>query len=167
MRLYLMRHGIAIDRADPGCPEADADRPLTQEGRERTRLALHGLVSLGVVVDRIVSSPLLRCLQTAELGAEALGVPRLALETHAGLVPGGDPTDLCAVLRSLPDDGVLIVGHAPDLDLMAARLLGLPGPVTALKKSGVAVLSQKPGAPTARLLGVYEPKTLRRLGRSE
>ena len=167
MRLYVMRHGIAIDHADPACPDSDADRPLTLDGKERTRLALHGLVSLGSVVDRIVSSPLLRCTQTAELAAEILGVPRLAVETHAGLAPAADATELATALRNLPDDGVVVIGHAPDLDLLIARLLGLPAPVTALKKSGVAVIRLKTGTPIARLIGVYEPKTLRRLGRAE
>lgn len=167
MRIYVMRHGIAVDRTDPAAPENDADRPLTLDGRERTRLALHGLVSLGVVVDRVVASPLVRCVQTAELVSEILGVPRLAMETHAGLQPDADQSELLAGLRNLRDDGVMLIGHAPDCDDTVAKLLGLPLPITALKKSGVVVLSLKSGAELARLVGVYEPKTLRRLGRLE
>lgn len=167
MRIYVMRHGIAIDRADPAAPQSDGDRALTLDGKERTRLALNGLISLGVVVDRVVASPHLRCVQTAELVSEVLGVPRLAMETHAGLLPEADQAELLAGLRNLRDDGVMLIGHAPDCDETVAKLLGLAHPITALKKSGIAVLSLKSGAEHARLVGVYEPKTLRRLGRAE
>lgn len=167
MRLYVMRHGIAMDATSPDAPETDADRPMTADGIERTRLALHGLVSVGAVVDRIVSSPYLRCTQTATLASEILGVPKLAAETHVGLSPDGDFAELLTALRRLPDDGVLLVGHSPGVDLLIASLLGLPQPVTALKKAGVAALQCKSGQELCKLVGLYEPKTLRRLGRIE
>lgn len=167
MRLYCMRHGIAADRADPAFADRDGERPLTVDGRERARLALHGVGALGAVVDRIVVSPLLRCTQTAEIAAQILGVPRLSVETHAGLLPGADPTELLAGIRNLRDDGVLIIGHAPDLDDLVAKLVGAAAAVTALKKAGCAVVQLKSGAAAGTLIGVYEPKTLRRLGRVE
>jgi phosphohistidine phosphatase SixA len=167
MRLYVMRHGIAVDPTSPDAPSADADRPLTSAGVERTRLALHGLIALGTVVDRIVTSPLLRCAQTATLAADVLGVPRLSIETHPGLAPDGESSELCAALLRLPDDGVLLIGHSPGVDQLVSRLLGLPENVTSLKKAGVAVLQFKAGQPRCQLLGVYEPKALRRLGRVE
>jgi phosphohistidine phosphatase len=167
MRLYIMRHGIAIGSDDPGAPAEDGDRPLTAEGVERTRAALQGLISFGAVVDRVVASPLLRCTQTAQLASEVLGVPRFSLETHTGLAPGADFAELIEGLRRLPDDGVLVIGHSPDVDLLSAALLGLPNPITSLKKAGLLILQLRTGQPLAKLVGVYEPKVLRRLGRTE
>ncbi len=167
MRIYVMRHGIAVEPGDPTAPATDEERALTHDGIERARLAFHGMVAMGVVVDRIVASPLLRCTQTAELAAEILGVPRFSVETHPGLRPDGDFGEMLVSLRRLPDDGVLLVGHSPSVDLIVARLLGVPAPVTALKKAGMAVLTGKSGQENCRLVAMLEPKLLRRLGRSE
>lgn len=167
MRIYIFRHGIAVDAGAPTAPEADADRPLTAEGTERTRMALHGFISMGAVVDRIWTSPYARCAQTAMLAAEVLGVPRMSVDRRPELVPEGDPTVLLAQLPQLHDDGVMIIGHSPMVDTMIAQLLGLGTPISALKKAGLAVLQHKPGMIHAKLLGLYEPKTLRRLGRVE
>src|SRR5262247_3681236 len=73
MNLYLMRHGIAVDSDQPG-PEADGARPLTQKGLKRTRRAARGLRRLGVSFDGILTSPLVRARQTAEIVADALGL---------------------------------------------------------------------------------------------
>lgn len=167
MRLYVMRHGIAIDSADPAAPAEDADRALTAEGVERTRAALQGLISFGAVVDRVVTSPHLRCTQTAQLASEVLGVPRFSVESHSGLAPAADFGELIAGLRRLPDDGVLLIGHSPDVDKITAALLGLTAPITALKKAGLVVLQLRTGQEVAKLAGVFEPKVLRRLGRTE
>ena len=94
MRIYIFRHGVALDAADPSAPELDADRPLTADGTERTRMALHGLISMGAVVDRIWTSPYVRCVQTAQLAAEVLGVPRMSIEKLTEMEPGGDPASL-------------------------------------------------------------------------
>lgn len=167
MRLYVMRHGIAIDSVDPGAPAEDSDRALTAEGVERTRAALQGLISFGAVVDRVVTSPYLRCTQTAQLASEILGVPRFSVESHGGLAPGADFDELIAGLRRLPDDGVMLIGHSPDVDKITATLLGLAAPITAIKKAGLVLLQLRTGQELAKLIGVYEPKVLRRLGRTE
>jgi phosphohistidine phosphatase len=167
MRIYIFRHGVAVDAADPAAPELDADRPLTADGTERTRMALHGLISMGAVVDRIWTSPYVRCVQTAQLAAEVLGVPRMSIEKLTEMEPGGDPASLLARLPLMHDDGVMLIGHSPSVDQMLCQLLGLAEPITALKKAGLAVLQQKSGMTRAKLLGLYEPKTLRRMGRVE
>jgi phosphohistidine phosphatase len=159
-----MRHGVALERQDPATSD-DAERPLTAEGLERTRLAAHGLVTLGAYIDAVVTSPLKRAVQTAAIAAEALGVPPLVIERSDLLVPEASPDDLLPVLRAMQVESVLLVGHAPHLDLLVARLLGVTRSVTSLKKAGVAVLEAKLHSDTARLVALYEPKTLRQLGR--
>ncbi len=162
MRLFIMRHGVAVDRHDPN---EDASRVLTLEGIERTRLSAHGLVTMGASIDCILTSPYLRATQTAAIVGEALGVPRLAIENCDALMPEADPVTLLPILRGLEVETAMCIGHAPQLDLLIARLLGSPHAVTQLKKAGVAVIEARLHSDTARIIAVYEPKTLRQLGR--
>ena len=71
MRLYLMRHGIAIDREDPDCP-TEEERYLTSKGIDRTRSAAHGLAELKVKPAVLLTSPLVRAVQTGEIVCEVL-----------------------------------------------------------------------------------------------
>ena len=71
MELYIVRHGIAIDREDPKCP-ADPERYLTEEGVEKTKGVAKGLAALGVAPGLFLTSPYTRALQTAEIFADAL-----------------------------------------------------------------------------------------------
>lgn len=162
MRLYVMRHGVAMDRHDPAAP-SDPERPLTADGTERTRLAVLGLASLGVHVERIVTSPHLRALQTAQIAAELLGHSRLSVDVLPELAPALPVEDVVKALDKSPLS-TLVVGHAPELDALIAQLVGATQPLTALKKAGVAVLDVR-GTSGGRLLAVYEPKVLRQLGR--
>ena len=66
MRLYLMRHGIAIDREDPDCP-SDPERYLTPKGIQRTRAAARGLRALRVKPTALLTSPFVRAVQTGEV----------------------------------------------------------------------------------------------------
>jgi len=68
MQLYIVRHGIAIDREDPKSPP-DPDRFLTEEGIERTKQVAKGVVALGATADLLMSSPYVRAMQTAEIFA--------------------------------------------------------------------------------------------------
>ena len=71
MRLYLMRHGMAIDREDPDCPP-EAERYLTPKGIERTRAAAHGLLELNIKPTVLLTSPYVRAVQTGEIVCEVL-----------------------------------------------------------------------------------------------
>ena len=71
MELYIVRHGIAIDREDPKSP-AEADRYLTEEGVEKTQQVAKALSALDLHADLLVSSPYVRAMQTAEIFANAL-----------------------------------------------------------------------------------------------
>ncbi len=164
MLLYLMRHGPAVNREDPDCPP-DAERPLTREGAQRTRQAALGLRRLGVKPQVILSSPLLRALQTAEAVAEVLGLPKEKIRRTAVLEPEADPAEFLKEIARLTSDETLCAGHAPNLDELIAHAVGARVPFTSLKKAGVACLGFEPGA-SARgsLLWLYPPKVLRFLG---
>src|SRR6202043_1937585 len=70
MKLYLLRHATAVDVAS-----SDAERELTREGREEARIAGAALTELGVKLSRILTSPLVRARQTAEIVAKVLKFP--------------------------------------------------------------------------------------------
>jgi phosphohistidine phosphatase len=163
MRLYLMRHGSAVDREDPGCPP-DPERPLTAEGRKRTREAALGLKWLDVAPDRVLTSPFLRARQTAEIVLEVLGRSTLKPEPSDALLPAADPSLLRKALAARSGRHVLCVGHLPHLDGAIAHLLGAPRAVTELKKAGVVCL-ELPASGAGTIRWAAPPKLLRRLGR--
>lgn len=164
MILWLMRHGIAIDREDPGCPD-EADRFLTEEGQMRTRDAALGLAALELKPDRVLTSPYTRARQTAELAAAALSFPVEKIEESPHFLPSALAARTVALLAEAPVETVLACGHAPHLDELVAWLVGAPRPVTRLKKAGLAVVElASMSRAGGELAALYTPKVLRRLG---
>ena len=165
MHLYIVRHGIAVDREDPHCPP-DPERYLTEEGVDKTKAVAKGLAALGVSPDLFLTSPYVRAVQTAEIFADALGYLRQKIRRSDVLLPGTEPSLL---FRELAKDkqasSVLLFGHAPHLDDVIAAALGAKKPITALKKAGVALLELKRISPPIGLLvWLAIPKLLRRAG---
>ena len=90
MILYLVRHGIAIDREDPKCP-AEAERYLTEEGLKKTRDVARGVASFVEKPDLFFSSPYVRAMQTAEIFCAALEFPKQKIRRTNFLLPGSEP----------------------------------------------------------------------------
>lgn len=166
MQLYIVRHGIAIDREDPKCPP-EAERHLTEEGVEKTKQVAKGAAALGVAGDLFVTSPYVRALQTAEIFADALDYSRQRIRRNELLLPGSEPTLLFRELaRERQASSVLLFGHAPQLDEVIATALGSKRHLTALKKAGVALLELKRiSPPMGVLVWLATPKMLRRAGK--
>jgi phosphohistidine phosphatase len=163
MRLYLMRHGIAIDREDPDCPP-EAERYLTPKGIQRTRAAARGLRALRVKPATLLTSPFVRAVQTGEVVCEVLGLDSKQLRTTEALRPEAKPARLAEELTRLTGE-VICFGHAPQMDEFIAHALKATAPFTALKKSGVACLDIDSLAPLrATLFWVLTSRILRRLG---
>lgn len=163
MRLVIMRHGIAVEAAAHDGP--DATRPLTPAGVRKTERGARGLAVLGAAPGRIVSSPLVRAVQTAEIVAKILQPG--SLERAAALQPEADPRLVLDELAALAgtDDEVLLVGHLPHLDRLIAHAVHrrIP-PFTSLGKAGAACLELDPARPgTAVLRWLLEPRALRKL----
>jgi phosphohistidine phosphatase len=161
--LYLIRHGIAEQRG-PQWPD-DTKRPLTEKGAARLRKGTRGLIRLGVAFDVILTSPLVRTRQTAEIIASAFD-PRPAIVNVDSLAPEG-------AYQSLLDDlakqarraCIALVGHEPRLGEWAARLAGSRHPFE-FKKGGVCridVEALPPSAPGA-LRWFVTPRILRSIG---
>jgi len=91
MQLYIVRHGIAIDREDPKCPP-DPERYLTEEGIEKTKQVAKGVAALGVTADLFLTSPYVRASQTAEIFAGALDFAKQKIRRTDLLLPGAEPS---------------------------------------------------------------------------
>jgi phosphohistidine phosphatase len=163
MRLYLMRHGIAIDREDPDCP-AEPERYLMPKGIQRTRAAARGLRAMRVKPTTLLTSPYVRAVQTGEIVCEVLGLDPKQLRTTDSLRPEAKPIRLTEELARLQGE-VICFGHAPQIDEFIALALKATAPFTALKKSGVACLDIDSLSPLrATLFCVLTSRILRRLG---
>jgi phosphohistidine phosphatase len=120
--LYLIRHAVAEERGD-AWPD-DGKRPLSDDGAARMRKAARGLDRLGVTLDVIVTSPLVRTKQTAEIVAGALN-PRPPIVTADSLAPDGTFQEIIADLeKQVKRTRIAIVGHEPGIGEFAARLIG-------------------------------------------
>jgi phosphohistidine phosphatase len=120
--LYLVRHGLAEERGD-AWPD-DAKRPLTDEGISKMRKSVRGLARLGVSVDVVLTSPLVRARQTAEIVAAGLS-PRPSLVTIDSLAPEGTYASVIADLeKHAKKTRIALVGHEPNIGELAARLIG-------------------------------------------
>lgn len=166
MQLYIVRHGIAIDREDPKCPP-DPERYLTEEGVEKTKQVAKGITAMGVTADLLLTSPYVRAAQTAEIFASALDYAKQKIRRTDLLLPGAEPSLL---FRELAKDrqasSIFLFGHAPQLDDIIATALGSKRHVTSLKKAGAALIELKRVSPPIGLLvWLATPKLLRRTGK--
>jgi len=164
--LCIMRHGIAAERSSTAILD-DSKRPLTSEGKEKMREIACGLASIGLKPDWIVSSPLVRAVETAEVVAEAFD-PNPPLERCDALRPGGEPEALLTFLAKRPTRRrAIVVGHEPDLGELAARLIGAGRSANMpFKKGGCCLISftEFPPKTPGRLAWWLPPRILRRLG---
>ena len=164
MLLYLVRHGIAVDRTDPKCPP-ESERPLTARGVQKTRSAALGLRVLGAKPDMLITSPFVRAVQTAEIFAEALGFPVDRIRVNDSLKPAGNPGEIVKEISHLRAKEVACFGHAPHLDLTIAHLAGARTPFTELKKAGVACFEHGSSEGAWELRWILTPKVLRDLAK--
>lgn len=165
MQLYIVRHGIAIDREDPKSP-SDPERYLTPEGLKKTREVAKGFAALGVAPAVFLSSPYVRAMQTAEIFADELKFAKSKIKQTELLLPGADAgaffRELLRGARS--EDSAVCFGHAPHLDELIAFALGSKRDLTQLKKAGAACLElARISPPSATLTWLGTPKILRKI----
>lgn len=161
MELLIVRHAIAVERGAPGLP--DDARPLSPEGRDKFRAAARGLAEIVKRPDALLTSPLLRARQTAEIAAAAWGrVKPRELQALAD----GDFDGLGAALDELPAGALVAAfGHEPHVSDLLARLLGGAAPERLTFRKGGAALVELPGklADGGRLVWYLRPRVLRAL----
>jgi phosphohistidine phosphatase len=120
MMLYILRHAEAEDAA---AGADDETRPLTEKGRDDTHKAAARMRAFGLDIDVILTSPLVRALETARIFATAyaeLPAPHVlpALGTGASVADA-----LAAIVPFARRDAVMVVGHEPQLSAMVSTLL--------------------------------------------
>ena len=158
--LYLVRHAIAEERGDKW-PD-DSKRPLTTDGMSRMKKAARGLERLGVRIDVVLSSPLVRARQTAEILAAELN-PHPPIVNVESLSPDGAPAAVAADLeKHARKTRVALVGHEPAIGELAARLIGSRHAIE-FKKGAIARIDvdELPPAGPGDLRWLLPPKFLR------
>lgn len=137
MILYLLRHGIAEDHARRG---GDAERELTDEGKDRTRNTLLAARKMKLLPPQLViSSSLRRAQQTAEIALESFA-KGAEFETSEALTPMSELSLTMALVteRAKVYNGIMLVGHEPHLSHFGSALLGSTTPVLEMKKASLA-----------------------------
>ena len=162
--LYLVRHAIAEERGD-AWPD-DTKRPLTARGITRFRRSARGLARFGVSLEVILTSPLIRARQTAEILAAAFDMRPHIVQIES-LAPGGSYQ---AVLSDLEKQSkrsqIALVGHEPEIGELAARLAGSRHAFE-FKKGGICRVDVNvlPPAGPGTLHWFATPAMLRALGK--
>ncbi len=164
MQLLIFRHGIA----EPTGPDGtDASRRLTEEGVERTRRAAVGLASIADRPDVVLTSPLVRAVQTSEIVGRVFNRPPTVMQELAY----GPARAVIERLKRREEQIVMIVGHEPTLSGIIRTLCGGrdEGSFVVMKKAGCALVDTPISDPEAigesRLLWLTTSKVLRRLAR--
>jgi phosphohistidine phosphatase len=150
--LFFFRHGPADW---PNWRGDDDDRPLTEEGKRETHEVAAFLAKLGVKPQKIITSPLPRASQTADIAAEHLRAP---LKTSECLAKGFNVRKLKELLDGDKIDNVMLVGHEPDFGRVIEKLTG--GDVK-LKKTGVARVRLDRDKMSGQLLWLLPPAVLK------
>ena len=137
MFLYLVRHAWAEDRGDPRWSTDDV-RPLTNDGSKRFAKMAKRLNAADMAPSLLLTSPLVRCVQTAQILADNLK-SRPEMKQMDALAPN---SDLAQILEQSNTNGqdVAWVGHEPDMGEMCAQLMGWPEGWVRFAKGSVAAL---------------------------
>ena len=142
MQAIFIRHGDAA----PAGGGPDADRQLTEEGRNQSLTAAEALRAMGVKLERVLTSPLARAVQTAGTVAEVHDGAEV--EVAEFLAPPGDAKPLGKRLAELDREGisaVALIGHTPSLEECIGELVaGTSGLGLSLQKAGAACVEVPP-----------------------
>ena len=161
MDLYIVRHAWAAERDDSRWLD-DGMRPLTAEGKERFARLVKKLVACGMTPGVIASSPLVRCIETAQVLAAALDGPKIV--ELGELQPDSDLEGLLrwTARQSAKHRQIAWVGHAPDVSHLAAALIGDGGSLIHFAKGAVAAIrfDAEPALAEGELLWLATAKVL-------
>lgn len=152
MYLYFLRHG----EADwPDWKKSDDERPLTKRGKKEMHEVAAFLVRVKARPDLILTSPLPRASQTAEIAAEHL---KVKYREDSLLAPGFRRTELERLLEKYPEESLMLVGHEPDF---TETISALTGGSLKLSKAGLALVEIDHSWQNGRLLWLFPPKFAR------
>jgi phosphohistidine phosphatase len=169
MELYLIRHGIAQPLGQKN-DFTDEKRALTPQGRDRLREAAKGLRKLGINFDLMLTSPLVRAIESAEIIADALGMDKKLITQTNNLVPGAAFDELFGEIKQQKGiETLALVGHQPDLGELISTIVWGEGKLCVpLKKGGVCCINLTETVPALRgsLMWLLTPRQLRLIAKS-
>src|SRR5438874_2271023 len=149
MRLYFLRHG----EADwPNWDGPDDERPLTERGKKEMRKVAKFLRELDIPLDDILSSPLPRARQTADIVADRFN---LHVREEEDLAGGFGMSQLKELIQKYPVENLMVVGHEPNFTEIISSLTGAD---CKLSKGGVALMDVDEEQMKGRLLWLFPPK---------
>jgi phosphohistidine phosphatase len=149
MLIYYLRHG----EADwPDWEKPDDERPLTKRGKKEMHEVAAFLKRIKARPDLIVTSPLPRASQTAEIAAEHL---KVKYREDKLLAPGCGRQELERLFKKYPAESLMVVGHEPDFTHTISQLTGAS---LKLSKAGVALVELDRSWRNGRLLWLFPPK---------
>jgi phosphohistidine phosphatase len=158
--LYIVRHAFAGQHGDPQWPDDDL-RPLAPKGRKQFRRVVKKLARRGFAPKAVATSPLVRCRQTADEIVARLDPPPELVELDA-LRPGSDLDALCEWSNARGVDSIAWVGHSPDVDQLAAALLGMRGGMGFAKGAAAAIrFDEQVASGQGELAWFVSPKILK------
>ena len=132
-QLYIIRHAWA---EECGLDQDDYDRRLTKKGRKRFEQFIRFMQGFGLEVDLIVTSPLVRTRETAEIMVDVLQTPRL--EIHDALAPGSNWKEIAEWTADENVARVAWVGHAPCVGRLGAKAIGDGNASIRMQKGAIA-----------------------------
>lgn len=134
MNIYLIRHGDA-EKAVVG--KKDFDRELTQSGKLKMKAACESWKNLIDKFDFIVSSPLVRTIQTAQIISETFGIMNKIIPDRK-LSPGCRVENIIEIANSLGGEDIAFVGHQPDMSEILSNLISSKIIYVDFKKGAIA-----------------------------
>lgn len=169
MELYVIRHAVAEPLGKRN-EFSDEQRALTEEGRSRMGETAKGLARLGVELDLILTSPLVRAVETAEIVASSFGLSKKEVKRTNELAPGASFEQLFTEIKAqVGAESLALVGHQPDLGRLLSRIVMSEGATASiqLKKGSVCCINVTETVPTLRgeLLWLLTPRQLRVLAK--
>ena len=160
MLLYLVRHAYAGQRGDPQYPD-DSLRPITKKGRKQFDRLVKALAAGKFAPAAIGTSPLLRCMQTADVLAARLPTQIKPQQVEA-FSPGCEVEEVIAWAKQAGAQEIAMVGHAPDVDTIASALLGAADESVHFAKGAIAAIefNAEPATGKGTLLWLITPKLI-------
>jgi len=156
--LVFMRHGAAQAALEPGA-RGDAGRKLSPEGKAQIEASSRRLKELGFSPGVIISSPLLRAVETADIAAALFPAARRVQEPALA-----SSAQLQGILKAIDSHAagnsfVLVIGHQPTLGLLSGLLLRTAGPHFTTGSFACLKLTGEPGSGKAELADFFSPET--------
>jgi phosphohistidine phosphatase len=135
MELYFIRHSDA----ENGTGKPDNDRELTESGKLKIKRAAEAWKTFNPLPDYIISSPLIRAVQTAEIVKKEFNFNEDIIKEHS-LISGSRLEDLIAFVNNL-EGKIFLIGHQPDFSNAVSSLISTAGAAVEFKKTSIAKIS--------------------------